>query len=247
MNNELEFLAAVRDALKGAERAGAPELFHSRPEGEQAELLERGKRKKAERLELLELLKERAVPLNMKMHEAASFEEAGDIVADIARNADTEWGGDKRIVTHDNPVLEKLGLAGRLAEDAIPVNVARLEEGEDEMVGKQRLREMAIASYIGVTGADYGVADCAAIALMTGPGRGRTVSLVPSIHIAVLELKNLLRDLPELYALLEKDKPLPTSFNFISGPSKTADIEAQLVHGAHGPRAMHLVVVTSYR
>lgn len=247
MNNEQAFLARVREALHDVERTPDQELFTSRPTGELDKLLEQGRRKKADRLALLELLHETAVPLNLHVHEAASFDAAGETIADIARTADTEWGGDKRVIAHDNPLLEKVGLTDKLAKDEIPVDIVRLEDGEDELSGKQRLRQLAEEAYLGVTGADWGVADCAAIALMAGPGRGRAVSLVPSIHVALLELKHLVRDLPELYAILENEETLPTAFNFISGPSKTADIEAQLVHGAHGPREMHLIVVTSYR
>jgi L-lactate dehydrogenase complex protein LldG len=54
---------------------------------------------------------------------------------------------------------------------------------------------------------------------------------------------NLLADLAELYGVLHRDPP-QSSYVLITGPSKTADIEAQLVHGAHGPKAMHVVIVT---
>jgi len=67
---------------------------------------------------------------------------------------------------------------------------------------------------------------------------------VPSVHIAVLPLDRLVAELSEIYAHLEALDPMPAAVTFISGPSKTADIEAQLVHGAHGPREMHLFVVT---
>ncbi|QGY40404.1 lactate utilization protein C [Pseudodesulfovibrio cashew] len=244
MHNERDFLNRVREALGRTTSSPVdPALFNPRPEGEREARLTQAQRTPEERAALLALLKEAAVPLNLNVHEAATPDEAGEAIADIARNADTEWGGEKRLTLHDNPEIEALGLKDRLAGDGIAVDVAALLPDEDEMQGKQRLRAQAEAAFIGVTGANWGVADCGAIALLAGPGRGRATSLVPSIHIAVLPLERLLADLPELYAQLE-DTELPTSFNFISGPSKTADIEAQLVHGAHGPREMHLIVVT---
>ncbi len=74
------------------------------------------------------------------------------------------------------------------------------------------------------------------------------MSLVPAVHVAVLTLDQMLANLTELYALLEQDRiahknGLTHHMVFISGPSKTADIELTMVHGAHGPREMHLVVV----
>ena len=81
------------------------------------------------------------------------------------------------------------------------------------------------------------------------PGQARSVSLVPSIHVAVITLDQIVRDLEELYALLRNDlgqsgEGLGRCTTFISGPSKTADIELTMVHGAHGPRALHLFVIT---
>ena len=244
-SNEQAFLDRVRAALgKPADRPADPRLFNSREPGELDGLIARTERDRAGRLELLETLKQAAAPLNLRVHQADSLNQAGEVIAELARTSDTEWGGAKRIVTHDDPVVAGLDLAGKLKNDGISVDVAHLESGVDELTDKQRLRELAVACYLGVTGAAWCAVDCAALALPTGPGHGRAVSLVPSIHVAVVLLDRLLADLPELYAMLERDG-LPCSLTFISGPSKTADIEAQLVHGAHGPREMHLVVVTS--
>ncbi|EGB15434.1 protein of unknown function DUF162 [Pseudodesulfovibrio mercurii] len=244
MNNEQQFLDRIRKALGRDQAPDAATLFSSRPEGELDALLTRADRDREGRLALLEQLERNAVPLNLHVHEAEDLAEAGLRIAALAREAETEWGGDKHVLMHDDPLLRDLNLPELLADDAIRVDVARFEPGEDELAGKARLRAVAESAYIGVTGADWCAADCAAIALLTGPGHGRAVSLVPSIHVAVLPLERLVADLPEGYALLEGRGELPGSFTFISGPSKTADIEAQLVHGAHGPREMHLFVVT---
>ena len=77
----------------------------------------------------------------------------------------------------------------------------------------------------------------------------RCPSLLPSIHIAVVRLEQILSNLRELYTLLkwdpaEQSEGLTDCLTLISGPSKTADIEATLVHGAHGPRELHLFVLT---
>jgi L-lactate dehydrogenase complex protein LldG len=74
------------------------------------------------------------------------------------------------------------------------------------------------------------------------------MSLVPSIHIAVITADQVLADFEELYAVLrwqraDRTVDLSTCMTFISGPSKTADIEATLVHGAHGPKAMWLYII----
>ncbi|MDX2499995.1 MAG: LUD domain-containing protein, partial [Deltaproteobacteria bacterium] len=103
-------------------------------------------------------------------------------------------------------------------------------------------------SYIGITSADYCMADTASLVMRTRPGQGRSVSLVPSIHIGVIYLEQIIWDLKELYALLSFDpdvrqEGLTNCMTFISGPSKTADVEATMVHGAHGPREVYVYVV----
>ena len=99
-----------------------------------------------------------------------------------------------------------------------------------------------IDSYVGITSPSWGVADSATIVQLTLPGQPRSTSLVPSIHIGVIRIENILADLSELYARLRQNPP-SSSAVFITGPSKTGDIEAHLVFGAHGPKIMHIVVI----
>jgi L-lactate dehydrogenase complex protein LldG len=60
----------------------------------------------------------------------------------------------------------------------------------------------------------------------------------------LLPVDRLLADLSELQALLQEHPPA-SSYVFISGPSKTGDIESHIVYGAHGPKDMHVVVLAS--
>ena len=126
--------------------------------------------------------------------------------------------------------------------------------GTERPSGDQRaaLRGAVAASFVGVTAADFCVADTATLVLRTRPGQPRSMSLVPSIHIAVITADRIVADLKELYALLHWGDPdgkpdLTTCMTFVTGPSKTADIEATLVHGAHGPRAVTLVIIETDR
>ena len=85
--------------------------------------------------------------------------------------------------------------------------------------------------------------------MRTRPGQARSVSLLPLIHVAVIHRDQIIADLKELYALLKWDpehqkEGLTNCMTFISGPSKTADIEATMVHGAHGPREVYIFVIS---
>jgi L-lactate dehydrogenase complex protein LldG len=134
---------------------------------------------------------------------------------------------------------------------SIPIYFSDLEgAGADTLrQRKETIRRQVAESFIGVTSADYCLAETATVVMRTRPGQARSVSLVPSIHVAVVRLAQILADLGELYALFRADPELRSEgltrcMTLISGPSKTADIELVMVHGAHGPREMHLLVVT---
>jgi L-lactate dehydrogenase complex protein LldG len=99
-----------------------------------------------------------------------------------------------------------------------------------------------------ITGADAAVAESGSFALVSGPGRGRLASLLPPVHIALLRDSRVVRSLPDALDLLARDFG-PSLFQdrsnlvFVSGPSRTADIELSLTLGVHGPRAVHVVIV----
>ena len=135
---------------------------------------------------------------------------------------------------HDHPLLQALPLEPLLAKDSIVIHTTSSNDPE--------VRRHTINAYIGVTSATWAIAESATIVQLTRPGQPRSTSLVPSIHIAVLEFANLVATLTEAYALIRQEPDLE-SLVLISGPSKTADIEGSMVHGAHGPKAMHLIVL----
>jgi L-lactate dehydrogenase complex protein LldG len=184
---------------------------------------------------LLHQLITNAAPLSLQVHPCADLPEAAGCIAAITRASEPEFHPRKALILHDHPLLRALCLDSLLADDHIPVQWA--------VSGHPEVRRHTLTASIGVTVADWGIAESATIVQLTRPGRPRSTSLVPSIHIAVLPLANLVADLAEAYALIRGEQNLD-SLVLISGPSKTADIEACMVLGAHGPRAMHLVVLT---
>lgn len=92
----------------------------------------------------------------------------------------------------------------------------------------------------GVTEAQWGVAETGTIALDDVAARARRVSLLPPLHVAVLRRKRMLDSLDDLFAASAR-AGIPHALTLVTGPSRTADIELQLVVGVHGPG--HLCVV----
>lgn len=91
----------------------------------------------------------------------------------------------------------------------------------------------------GVTKAVCGLADTGSILEVDGPGNPLHASLLPEIHIAVLKEADILPSLPDAMPLLQEARAAA----FITGPSRTADIEMTLTIGVHGPREVHIFLV----
>jgi L-lactate dehydrogenase complex protein LldG len=86
------------------------------------------------------------------------------------------------------------------------------------------------------------IADSGTIVLHHGPQEGRRIlTLLPDWHLCVLRTSQIVEVLPEYFARVSDPPKLAT---YISGPSATADIEMTRIKGVHGPRFLHVVVVT---
>ncbi|MEJ2282980.1 MAG: lactate utilization protein [Desulfobacterales bacterium] len=209
-------------------------------------------RSRAERQQLLDRFIEMAAPINLNVSVLKDEESVTAAIVELVRNKDPEWGDQKSIVAWQHPLIERLNLSEALTDLDVPVRIAKSDDVESEGITTEeeraRLRQHVVDSYIGITSADFGMADTASLVMRTRPGQARSVSLVPSIHIGVIYLEQIIRDLKELYALLSFDpevskEGLTNCMTFISGPSKTADVEATMVHGAHGPREVYVYVI----
>jgi L-lactate dehydrogenase complex protein LldG len=100
------------------------------------------------------------------------------------------------------------------------------------------------ADLVGITGSFCAIAETGTLVLCSGDDTPGSVSLLPETHIAVLPSSRIVRGMEDAWALLGAELgSLPRSVNFVSGPSRTADIEQTLVLGAHGPYRVHVVVV----
>ena len=250
MTTQHDFIGRVTAALGSAE---SPErqratVFTGRRHGE---ILNRVRtRTDADRLKLLKELIAQGKPLNLQVISKKDPSDTAAAIAALVEEKSPEWEGPKSVAAWRHPLIDRLDLPEILCPQKVPVYSPRQINGEPESTNKRSsFRRRAETAFIGITSADYCLAETATLVMKTLPGRDRSVSLLPSIHVAVIELNQIIRNLPELYACLKYEgKPpdwgLTNCLTLISGPSKTADIELTMVHGAHGPREVYLYVIT---
>jgi len=99
---------------------------------------------------------------------------------------------------------------------------------------------------VSVTGAFAAIAETGTLMLTSGHERPTTLNLMPDTHVVVLRADQVVGPYETAWARLraeQGDNPLPRTVNFITGPSRTGDIEQRIQLGAHGPRRLHIVLV----
>jgi L-lactate dehydrogenase complex protein LldG len=104
---------------------------------------------------------------------------------------------------------------------------------------------------VGLSAAFTGIAETATLMLASGPESPSTLNFLPDTHVVVLPASRVVGPMEDAWAKLRATKPagtmtgaaLPRTVNFITGPSRTGDIEQKILMGAHGPRRLHIVIV----
>jgi L-lactate dehydrogenase complex protein LldG len=96
----------------------------------------------------------------------------------------------------------------------------------------------------GVTGCFCAIAETGTLLLLSAPSRPKVTALLPETHICIARRSRLLDTMEEAFALVRNEvgEPPRATF-FVSGPSRTADIEQTIVIGAHGPYRVHVILV----
>jgi len=102
---------------------------------------------------------------------------------------------------------------------------------------------------VGLTGADYAIAETGSLIFVHGGGKSRVASLLPPAHVAVVPSRRVLEAWDDLPGRLRSDyfeaspPVIPANITSVTGPSRTADIEQVLTLGVHGPREVLVVLV----
>lgn len=139
-------------------------------------------------------------------------------------------------------VARYLGAYGLPLEGCVSPQLARL----DWAAAGLRLapRRAEDRDLVGVTGVFAALAETGTLMVISGPQTPATVSLLPETHVAVVPVRRIVKRMEDAWALARRELgELPRAVNFISGPSRTGDIDQTIVLGAHGPYRVHMVVI----
>jgi L-lactate dehydrogenase complex protein LldG len=160
-------------------------------------------------------------------HGPFPVDEALDLLVQLCRE---RAGGAAVALSTGDPVVEKLGVEGRLMAAGLEMLTP------EDVFWRERLAEAGV----GITGAVAAVAASGSVAIACGPRAPRATSLVPPAHICLAFRGTMVRDLDEA---LRGGHELPSGLVWVSGPSRSADLELVLTVGVHGPRSVDVIVV----
>ena len=142
-----------------------------------------------------------------------------DVVARILQRFDL---GDSLVVAPD-PTLEGIPWSNRLSVER------RAAAGGDRL---------------SVTGAYAAVAETGRLVLLSSPESPTTLNFLPEDHVTVVRESQIVSHIEDVWVRMRSDKrAMPRTVNFITGPSKTADVEQTIQEGAHGPRRLHVILL----
>lgn len=240
MTTRAEFLERIRGEMK---KTGG--LFPARPSERPADpraLVESLRRELAERWPgVLERFRREFEGVGGVFYRAATLGDVPQVVAAIAREREA-----RRLVVWD---AHELGGDLLSALEARGLEPSAMPPGDVADVGERaRLRRLAADAELGLTGVDLAIAETGTLVLRSGAGRPRSTSLLPGCHIAIFDRTALIESLGQAGAVLElwhRSEPEGAGavISFITGPSRTADIELTLTRGVHGPKEVHAIFV----
>ncbi|MBI2321169.1 MAG: LUD domain-containing protein [Chloroflexi bacterium] len=143
---------------------------------------------------------------------------------------------------------EVAALLSRVVGEPLPADTATLVQ-----VARRVLREKFVSADVGISGANLAIAESGTIVLVTNEGNGRLVTTLPPVHVALFGVDKLVATLDDALAVLKALPPsatgqrISTYVSFITGPSRSADIELTLATGVHGPGEVHYVLLDNGR
>ena len=158
-----------------------------------------------------------------------------DEIIQYLSNVTTEHDS-KFFIVWETPLIKQLKVIEHLKSNGLKV------------IKSQDKKQLERAN-IGITEADYAIADSGTLVLISDPTKARLTSLITPLHIAILDAKKIVPNIFDLFRIVNykldqelQSKDMMSCISFITGPSRTADIELNLTLGVHGPKELYVII-----
>jgi L-lactate dehydrogenase complex protein LldG len=162
-------------------------------------------------------------------HVASSVKEIAEIISEIASENESVTLVKQRVdIDGEDEIRTLLASYG--------YDIIELEETADPV-------SVLSKADLAVTRVDMLIAETGTMVMSTRADEARLASCLPRIHIGIVRGENIVRTPRDAAAYLRKEFESPGAVSFVSGPSRTADIEMTLILGVHGPHQVHAIIL----
>jgi L-lactate dehydrogenase complex protein LldG len=179
-------------------------------------------------------LEDQMASVSTQLHWAENIQEAHDIIRAILVEHTV-----KKAVRWEHPLLEVLKVDDLLSDAGVELYLPTQQ-------GKNFPHVSACAD-LGITAAEAVLVESGTVVIRAQSSQERSTSLIPPVHLAIVTAGQVLQSVRDMAPLFREwignGGSLPSAIHLVSGPSRTADIEFTLILGAHGPKALHLLVL----
>lgn len=169
-------------------------------------------------------------------HQTDNGKQLAETIEEICRSLDIT-----EVVMSGSSSLSESGLTSQLPAAGFSVFVAGGGSAHDQVVSR------LAGSGAGITEVEYAIAETGTIVLSSEATNSLLVSLLPPVHIALVRTSQISASLDEVINKLAVERlgrADPTrSVSFITGPSRTSDVELTLSIGVHGPKELHVIII----
>jgi L-lactate dehydrogenase complex protein LldG len=164
-----------------------------------------------------------------------TFKESLELVGGRYAFAENE----DQAAAHLRTIVGDLSATGIIVSDSELVH--RIVNAADIDAIQDASRDELFASDVGITSAQWAIAETGTLVLESGTEQHRLVSLVPPVHVCVVNASSIRQSMGEILELVDPDAN--PAITFVTGASRTSDIELTLAIGVHGPSELHVIVI----
>lgn len=235
MSSREAFLARVRQALHAGQQSHHAESWRAE-NGEVVSLVAEGEN-------LAARLQRELEGVGGSVARVKHVAEAAQYITRLAKEKGAEV-----VVRWQSDLLDTLEIDDALHAGGANVHTAAPTGEDDAASRRQELRDLLARADLGLSGVDAVIAETGTLMLTAQPGQVRGVSLLPPVHVAVARTDQIVATFADALRTARQagedvQQNLTSCISFVTGPSRTGDIELKLTVGVHGPGELHLVLL----